>query len=149
MRLDTLGGYAMSMSGYTMNKTDLEKRLKRMEGQVRGLQQMVDDDRYCIDVLTQITAIQAALDKVALGLLDQHARHCMLHGDDGERSDKTDEMMAAVGRFMRRGSVMLTTRRLVHLRAASGSCSSPSQFAPRPTVPCSGRSRELAPTPMR
>ena len=89
--------------GYSATKDQLQKRLRRIEGQVRGVQGMVDDDRYCIDVLTQITAIQAALDKVALGLLDQHARHCMLHGDDDDRADKTDEMMAAVGRFMRRG----------------------------------------------
>jgi CsoR family transcriptional regulator, copper-sensing transcriptional repressor len=89
--------------GYTATKDQLQKRLRRIEGQVRGVQGMVDDDRYCIDVLTQITAIQAALDKVALALLDQHAKHCMVQGDDADRSEKTDEMMAAVGRFMRRG----------------------------------------------
>jgi DNA-binding FrmR family transcriptional regulator len=90
--------------GYTATKDQLQKRLRRIEGQVRGVQGMVEDDRYCIDVLTQITAIQAALDKVALGLLDQHAHHCMVvANDDDERREKTDEMMAAVGRFMRRG----------------------------------------------
>ena len=89
--------------GYSATKDQLQKRLRRIEGQVRGVQGMVAEDRYCIDVLTQITAIQAALDKVALGLLDQHARHCMTQGDADDRSDKTDEMMAAVGRFMRRG----------------------------------------------
>jgi DNA-binding FrmR family transcriptional regulator len=89
--------------GYTATKDQLLKRLKRIEGQVRGVQGMVDDDRYCIDVLTQISAIQAALDKVALGLLDEHARHCVMGAEDGEQSDKTDELMAAVGRLMRRG----------------------------------------------
>jgi DNA-binding FrmR family transcriptional regulator len=90
--------------GYTATKDQLQKRLRRIEGQVRGVQGMVEEDRYCIDVLTQITAIQAALDKVALGLLDQHAHHCMVGAaDDDERREKTDEMMAAVGRFMRRG----------------------------------------------
>jgi CsoR family transcriptional regulator, copper-sensing transcriptional repressor len=63
---------------------------------------MVDDDRYCIDVLTQISAVQAALDKVALGLLDDHARHCVV-GGHGESEGLADELMAAVGRLMRRG----------------------------------------------
>ena len=84
--------------GYTATKDQLLKRLKRIEGQVRGIEGMVEDDRYCIDVLTQISAVQAALDKVALGLLDGHARHCV----DGQ-DDRTDELMAAVGRLMRRG----------------------------------------------
>jgi DNA-binding FrmR family transcriptional regulator len=67
-------------------------------------QTMVEDDRYCIDVLTQISAVQAALDKVALGLLDQHANHCVMGAEDGpEKAEKTDELMAAVGRLMRRG----------------------------------------------
>jgi DNA-binding FrmR family transcriptional regulator len=89
--------------GYTATKDQLLKRLKRVEGQVRGVQGMVEDDRYCIEVLTQISAIQAALDKVALGLLDEHARHCVMGGDQTEQADKTDELMAAVGRLMRRG----------------------------------------------
>ena len=66
--------------GYTSTKEQLQKRLKRVEGQVRGVEKMVEDDRYCIDVLTQISAIQAALDKVALGLMDDHARHCVIGG---------------------------------------------------------------------
>jgi DNA-binding FrmR family transcriptional regulator len=78
-------------------------RLKRVEGQVRGVQNMVDEDRYCIDVLTQIAAIQAALDKVALGLLDEHARHCVIDGPDAAKEERTEELMAAVGRLMRRG----------------------------------------------
>ena len=89
--------------GYTATKEQLLKRLKRVEGQVRGVQGMVDDDRYCIDILTQISAIQAALDKVALGLLDEHARHCVMGAEGDEQADKTDELMAAVGRLMRRG----------------------------------------------
>lgn len=65
---------------------------------------MVEEDRYCIDVLTQISAIQAALDKVALGLLDDHVRHCMSRGnDEGREEEVRTEMMAAVGRLMRRG----------------------------------------------
>ncbi len=68
-----------------------------MEGQVRGVEKMIDEDRYCIDVLTQISAIQAALDKVALGLLDQHASHCVLSAADAQKEQKTEEMMAAVG----------------------------------------------------
>jgi len=89
--------------GYSATKDQLQKRLRRIEGQVRGVQGMVEEDRYCIDVLTQLTAILAAIDKVALGLMDQHARHCMLHGDDETRVARADEMMAAVGRYMRRG----------------------------------------------
>ena len=90
--------------GYTATKDQLQSRLKRIEGQVRGVEKMVDEDRYCIDVLTQISAIQAALDKVALGLLDDHARHCMHHGaEEGKGDEMATEMMAAVGRLMRRG----------------------------------------------
>ena len=89
--------------GYTASKDQLLTRLRRIEGQVRGVAGMVEDDRYCIDVLTQISAVQAALDKVALGLLDEHARHCVIGGAEEVREDRTDEMMAAVGRLMRRG----------------------------------------------
>ena len=90
--------------GYTATKDQLLTRLKRIEGQVRGIQGMVEDDRYCIDVLTQISAIQAALDKVALGLLDDHARHCVVGGAaEGTPEERTAEMMAAAGRLMRRG----------------------------------------------
>jgi DNA-binding FrmR family transcriptional regulator len=89
--------------GYTATKDQLQKRLRRIEGQVRGVQGMVEDDRYCIDVITQISAIQAALDKVALGLLDEHARHCVVGGPDDLKADRTDELMAAVARLMRRG----------------------------------------------
>ncbi|WP_051160405.1 metal-sensing transcriptional repressor [Patulibacter americanus] len=81
----------------------MRKRLRRIEGQVRGIDGMVADDRYCIDVLTQIAAVQAALDKVALGLLDDHARHCVLGAEPGLAEERTEELMAAVGRLMRRG----------------------------------------------
>jgi len=90
--------------GYTATKEQLLTRLKRIEGQVRGIEGMVEDDRYCIDVITQISAVQAALDKVALGLLDGHARHCVVDGQaEGTPEELTDELMAAVGRLMRRG----------------------------------------------
>jgi DNA-binding FrmR family transcriptional regulator len=90
--------------GYTATKDQLRSRLRRVEGQVRGIQGMVEEDRYCIDVLTQISAIQAALDKVALGLLDDHVRHCVQQAAaEGRTAEMTTEMMAAVGRLMRRG----------------------------------------------
>jgi DNA-binding FrmR family transcriptional regulator len=93
----------MTERGYTATKEQLIKRLRRIEGQVGGIERMVTEDRYCVDVLTQISAVQAALDKVALGLLDDHAHHCVLGAQDGEREQKTDELMTAVGRLMRRG----------------------------------------------
>ena len=89
--------------GYSATKDQLLKRLRRIEGQVRGIQGMVEEDRYCIDVLTQISAVQAALDKVALGLLDDHARHCVIDGPDAQKDERTEELMSAVGRLMRRG----------------------------------------------
>src|SRR5947209_8632831 len=94
---------ASPVRGYTATKDQLLTRLRRIEGQVRGIEGMVADDRYCIDVLTQIAAIQAALDKVALGLLDGHAATCVLDAADDERGEKTQELMAAVGRLLRRG----------------------------------------------
>jgi CsoR family transcriptional regulator, copper-sensing transcriptional repressor len=87
--------------GYTATKDQLLTRLKRIEGQVRGIRGMVEEDRYCIDVLTQISAARAALDKVALGLLDDHARHCVMGAEGEEQLDRTDEMMAAIGRLVR------------------------------------------------
>ena len=89
--------------GYSASKDQLQKRLARIEGQVRGIAKMVDEDRYCIDILTQISAIQAALDTVGLRLLEQHAAHCVIGPDDpAVRAEKTGEMMAAVGRLMGR-----------------------------------------------
>lgn len=91
------------MRPYSASKEQLQSRLRRVEGQVRGIGAMVEDDRYCIDVLTQISAAQAALDKVALALLDGHTRHCVMGAAGDEREAKSDELMAAVGRLMRRG----------------------------------------------
>lgn len=90
--------------GYISSKEEYLRRLRRIEGQARGLQKMVEEEKYCIDILTQVSAIQAALDKVALGLLDDHAHHCVIGARDrDERNQKTDELMAAVGRLMHRG----------------------------------------------
>jgi CsoR family transcriptional regulator, copper-sensing transcriptional repressor len=89
--------------GYTATKDQLLKRLSRIKGQVGGIERMIEEDRYCIDVMTQISAAQAALDKVALGLLDEHARHCVVGGPDAKKEERTEELMAAVGRLMRRG----------------------------------------------
>jgi CsoR family transcriptional regulator, copper-sensing transcriptional repressor len=89
--------------GYSATKDQLQARLRRIEGQVRGVQGMVAQERYCIDVLTQISAIQAALDKVALGLLDGHAHTCVIGAEHSQQEQRTDEMMAAIGRLMRRG----------------------------------------------
>jgi CsoR family transcriptional regulator, copper-sensing transcriptional repressor len=94
---------ATPLRGYTATKDQLQTRLRRIEGQVRGIQKMVDEDRYCIDVLTQIAAIQAALDKVALGLLDGHARTCVIGAQAEIQDERTGELMAAIGRLMRRG----------------------------------------------
>jgi DNA-binding FrmR family transcriptional regulator len=88
--------------GYIVSKDQLQTRLRRIRGQVEGIERMVDEDRYCIDVLTQIGAAQAALDKVALGLLDDHTRHCVIEAEGDERTEKTEELLAAVGRLMRR-----------------------------------------------
>ena len=88
--------------GYTASKDELLRRLARVEGQVRGVGRMVEQDRYCIDVLTQIAAARAALDGISLGLLDGHARHCVL-GDGDAPSDpqaQIDELMGAVGRMV-------------------------------------------------
>ena len=87
--------------GYTPEKDALLKRLSRIEGQVRGIARMVEDDRYCIDILTQIGAVQAAVEKVALGLVDGHVRHCMVSADAKERDEKAGELMAALGRLLK------------------------------------------------
>jgi DNA-binding FrmR family transcriptional regulator len=90
--------------GYTASKDQLLTRLNRVEGQVRGVAKMVEDDRYCVDVITQISAVQAALDKIALGLLDGHTRHCLVGEGSGPSTPdgQADELMGAVGRLMRR-----------------------------------------------
>lgn len=93
----------MQTYGYNDQKEAFIKRLKRIEGQVRGVTRMVDEDMYCIDILTQITALQAAVDKVALGLLGEHAKHCLAEDTTkAGRSAKADELTIAVGRLLSR-----------------------------------------------
>lgn len=88
--------------GYIGEKEKVKNRLRRIGGQVGGLERMVDEDRYCIDVLTQISAVQAALDNVALALLDEHTRHCVVGADTPAlREERTEEMMEAVGRLLK------------------------------------------------
>jgi DNA-binding FrmR family transcriptional regulator len=88
--------------GYSASKDDLQKRLRRVEGQVRGVQTMVAEDRWCPDILQQIAAIQAALDKVGLGLTQGHVEHCMAEGaDEVRRSEMTAELMEALARTRR------------------------------------------------
>jgi CsoR family transcriptional regulator, copper-sensing transcriptional repressor len=93
------------MRGYTMNKDDYVKRLRRIEGQVRGLQRMIDEDTYCIDVLTQVSAVTKALQSVAVGLLDEHVRHCVRDaalGDDAEQADQmVTEAVKAIERLVK------------------------------------------------
>ena len=89
--------------GYSADKDAVLKRLRRIEGQVRGVERMVEDDRYCIDVVTQVTAIQSALDRVSLELLEEHARHCVLGADESAQPDRTEELMGAVKRLLRHG----------------------------------------------
>lgn len=94
----------MAARGYSASKQELLERLARIEGQVAGVTRMVEQERYCIDVLTQINAVRAALDKVALGLLDGHALHCLAEGKGGpaEPRQRVEELMAAVGRMLQR-----------------------------------------------
>jgi CsoR family transcriptional regulator, copper-sensing transcriptional repressor len=88
--------------GYSASKDQLQNRLRRIEGQVRGVQAMVEEDRWCPDILQQIAAIQAALNKVALGLADGHVQHCMAQGvDERRRAEMADELMEALGRIVR------------------------------------------------
>jgi DNA-binding FrmR family transcriptional regulator len=91
--------------GYTENKEALVRRLHRIEGQVRGIERMVEDDRYCIDVLTQIAAVTTALESLAFRILDDHVNHCvagaLASGDEVEAAEKTTELLQAVHRFAR------------------------------------------------
>ena len=88
------------MRGYYEDKEDILARLRRIEGQVRGLQKMVDNDDYCIDILTQITAASNALKKVAVGLLDDHIRHCVAKGTEGGK-DMVREATVAIERLVK------------------------------------------------
>ena len=93
------------MAGYTGTKEDYLKRLRRIEGQVRGIQRMVDEDTYCIDVLTQISAATKALQSVAIGLLEQHIDHCVMAaavaGDEEDAKAKVAEATRAIERLVR------------------------------------------------
>ena len=92
-------------TGYSATKDQLLGRLRRVEGQVRGIERMVVEERYCIDVLTQIAAVSTALEAVALAILDDHVTHCvagaLASGDECAARAKTDELLAAVRRFAR------------------------------------------------
>ncbi len=91
------------MPGYTMQKEQLQTRLRRIEGQVRGVARMIDEDKYCVDVVTQVAAIQAALDKVALGLLDGHIRGCVRDEIEAGGGDaRVDELLQVMDRVLRR-----------------------------------------------
>jgi CsoR family transcriptional regulator, copper-sensing transcriptional repressor len=90
--------------GYTHDKDNYLRRLRRIEGQVRGLQRMIDEDKYCIDILTQVSAATKALQSVALGLLEEHLSHCVAQavaegGDDA--ADKVREASEAIARLVR------------------------------------------------
>ena len=91
------------MAGYSLSKDDYVRRLNRIEGQVRGLRAMIDDERYCIDVLTQVSSVTKALQAVGLGLLDEHLRHCVMdaaHAGGDAADAKLDEAMGAVKRLL-------------------------------------------------
>ena len=91
--------------GYAKDKVAVVKRLHRIEGQVRGIEKMVEDDRYCIDVLTQIAAVNTALESLAFKILDEHVRNCvagaLASGDEADAQTKTEELLGAVHRFAR------------------------------------------------
>ena len=95
-------GYSGTMPGYKSHKPQVQTRLRRIEGQIRGVQKMVDEDRYCIDVLTQVGAIKAALDAVALVLLQDHTEHCVVQAiQSGDGSQKVRELNEAVERLVK------------------------------------------------
>lgn len=94
----------MAIYGYHDNKESVMKRLKRAEGQVRGVAKMVNEDTYCIDILTQISAVQSALDKVSLELIGEHAKYCLSNTkiDQSERDAKSKELVSAISRMLPR-----------------------------------------------
>ncbi len=89
------------MRGYSMSRDDYIGRLRRIEGQVRGLQRMVAEDTYCIDVLTQVASVSKALQGVAVGLLDEHMRHCVMEAAANGDDSKVTEATAAIERLLR------------------------------------------------
>jgi CsoR family transcriptional regulator, copper-sensing transcriptional repressor len=90
-----------AMAGYSMSRDDYLTRLKRIEGQVRGLQRMVSQDQYCIDILTQVSSVTRALQGVAVGLLDEHVRHCVMEAAAKGDDSKVSEATAAIERLIR------------------------------------------------
>lgn len=90
------------MGGYELNKDDYLKRLARIEGQVRGLQRMINEDTYCIDVLTQINSVSAALRGVAVGLLDEHVRHCVREAAEAGDTATADQLVTEATRAIER-----------------------------------------------
>jgi CsoR family transcriptional regulator, copper-sensing transcriptional repressor len=90
------------MRGYTISKDDYLKRLRRIEGQVRGLQRMIEEDTYCIDVLTQVSAVTKALQSVSIGLLDEHVRHCVSEAAASGDKERADEMVTEATRAIER-----------------------------------------------
>ena len=92
------------MRGYSIDRDDYVKRLRRIEGQVRGLQRTVEEDQYCVDIITQISSVTKALQSVGLGLLDEHFRHCVREAAEADRDEgdaKVHEAMEAVARLLR------------------------------------------------
>ena len=121
---------APEQRGFSADKDNYAKRLRRVEGQVRGIAKMIDDEKYCIDILTQISAVNSALQSVALGLLSEHLNHCVSHAvaEGGEEADKKlAEASAAIARLVRSGS----RHRSVRLGMVSNRCSGVSD-APDP-----------------
>ena len=90
------------MRGYTMNKDDYRTRLRRIEGQIRGVQRMIEDDTYCIDVLAQISAASSALQRVSVGLLDEHVRHCVADAAASNDREHADEMVTEATKAIER-----------------------------------------------
>jgi CsoR family transcriptional regulator, copper-sensing transcriptional repressor len=98
------GSRERAMRGYSMHKDDYRNRLRRIEGQVRGLQRMVDEDEYCVDILTQIVSVSKALQGVGLGLLDEHLRSCVRDAAESSRAEgdaKLNEAVQAVERLLK------------------------------------------------
>lgn len=89
------------MPGYALSRDDYLRRLRLIEGQVRGLQRMVGEDKYCIDILTQVSSVTKALQGVAIGLLDEHVRHCVMEAAANGDDSKVSEATAAIERLLR------------------------------------------------
>jgi CsoR family transcriptional regulator, copper-sensing transcriptional repressor len=89
------------MRGYSMDKDNYLRRLKRVEGQVRGLERMIEEDTYCVDVLTQISAVTSALRSISLGLLDEHVRHCVANAEGDDSDAMISEAITAVERIVK------------------------------------------------